>query len=95
MQVFVVVKELLDQPEYIKAFLTKEAANIFVKEPSRVDYQIWEKSVKGNIDDPNTVYITQRYGVGDFHYFKDVYGNYSQAKTASGEKGQALACKIG
>ncbi|WP_429484681.1 hypothetical protein [Paraburkholderia youngii] len=54
-----------------------------------------EVSVVGQQIDPEVVYIAQTYDRSmDIHNFAGVYGNYDDARSASGQKGSTLQMKI-
>ncbi|CAN7781023.1 hypothetical protein LJR296_008004 [Cupriavidus necator] len=56
---------------------------------------VHEVSVVGQQIDPEVVYIAQTYDRSmDIHNFAGVYGNYDDARSASGPKGTPLQKKI-
>ncbi|MBB1636089.1 hypothetical protein [Cupriavidus sp. UME77] len=56
---------------------------------------VLEVGVVGRQTDPEIVYIAQTYDRSmDAHNFAGVYGNYDDARSASGQKGSPLQKKI-
>jgi hypothetical protein len=54
-----------------------------------------EVTVLGSQNDPEVVYIAQTYDRSNYiHNFAGVYGNYDEARLASGAKGSARPIKI-
>jgi hypothetical protein len=58
-------------------------------------HAVQEVSVVGSQIDPEVVYIARTYdSSNDIHNFSGVYGNYDEARSASGAKGSPLPTKI-
>lgn len=58
-------------------------------------HAVHEVSVAGSQIDPELVYIARTYDrSNDIHNFAGVYGNYDDARSASGPKGSPLPTKI-
>jgi len=56
---------------------------------------VHEVTVLGSQSDPEVVYIAQTYDrSNDIHNFAGVYGNYDEARSASGEKGSPRPTQI-
>lgn len=88
MKVFVVVAEAMRGLRFVSVHRTR---------PDVCDGNTaHQATVVGHQSDPEVVYIAQTYDRSmDVHNFEGVYGNYDEARSASGYKGSTLQTKIG
>lgn len=88
MQVFVVVTCYMHGIQDERVFFSWESANRYVSERGQEgNPNIIEFSVIGEMEDPGKVYTASWYDRdNDANHLQGVYGNFEQAKQATGER---------
>lgn len=87
LKVFVVIAEAMRGLHFVSVHRARPIVS-----DSNAAHQV---TVVGQQVDPDVVYIAQTYDRSmDIHNFAGVYGNYDDARSASGQKGSTLQVKI-